>query len=191
MKIKYMLLILTLIVIVGCSGEVTVVNQNGNTDDTTSVDDTTSTDADNIVVVNGDSVDTDTDDDTTDNTDDDTTPVDSTNTSDTDNTTITDPTPAPIIPDHIIEIEEWEINPDDLTIDVGESVTWINKKPTGKRNSGAFLFEIRGECGDMPSAVHMVELLPGEEVTYTFDEVGTCTYKDNLQGEYAAKVRIE
>ena len=88
---------------------------------------------------------------------------------------------------HIIKIEEWEFDPDDITIKVGETVTWVNEKPAGQRNSDAQLLRIRGVCIGFKSG----DFAPGEEFSYTFEEAGECTYRDIYQGNYAGKIVIE
>lgn len=88
---------------------------------------------------------------------------------------------------HIIKIEEWEFDPDEITIKAGETVTWVNEKPTGQRNSDAQLLRIRGPCIGFKSD----DFAPGEEFSYTFEEVGECTYRDIYQGNYAGKITIE
>ncbi len=88
---------------------------------------------------------------------------------------------------HIIKIEEWKFDPARLTIQVGDTVTWINEKPEGQRNSNSQLWRIRGECTGLKSQT----FAPGEELSFTFEEAGECTYRDIYHGNYAGKIIIE
>jgi plastocyanin len=166
MKLKIIFAILLILFLIGCTGELEVVVGPDDTANDTVVDDTTVDDTTDGTIVD----DTTTDDTTIDNTT-------------LDNTTIID-----VEGDYFIEVLEYSLVPKKQTIAVGDTVTWVNSKPEGQRNSKAQLWRIRGVC---PVEFKSPYFYPGETYSYTFEEAGECHYREILQGNYAGTIIIE
>ena len=71
----------------------------------------------------------------------------------------------------IVEISKLGFSPEKLTVNVGDEVTWINKR----EKLDAFVIGLR-EINGMKSPF----LQPGDEFSWTFDNIGKFTYSDGI-----------
>jgi len=76
---------------------------------------------------------------------------------------------------HTIEIINYNFVPEELTINVGDTVTWVNKDTlTVGENTDYRVHVVAGHYGKFRSP----RLLVGDTYSYTFAEAGTYTYTD-------------
>lgn len=89
--------------------------------------------------------------------------------------------------ENLVEVQSLGFSPKDITVKVGESVTWINQDT---------------ESHQVNSAVHPTHLLypplntvgllnPGEKKSLSFPKVGTYKYHDHLNPSLTGSVTVE
>lgn len=86
---------------------------------------------------------------------------------------------ATMAADHEIVIADYRFTPPEITIQTGDTVTWINQE---KRTSHSILFTASGEESD--------RLFPGEHWSRTFQEAGDFEYRCGPHAEMRGTVTV-
>lgn len=165
MKIKTVLTLLLILFLLGCStqetdtdADATDTTPNDTVPDTTpATDDTTDTGTD-------------------------TTPNDTQASADED----TAPEPVPEETTHVIEINNTDFIPEEITIEAGDTVVFKNVR-SGRFEDALILGASYSDCRDMESPTFG----PGEEFSYTFEEPGKCVFIDAIITTIAGEIIIE
>lgn len=110
---------------------------------------------------------------------------------------IQQPTPEPNSDEYTVEITSEGFNPSTITVEAGETVTWVNKNSVAHWVASANhpdhkVYPESGGCiGSKFDACRGIE--PGESWSFTFNQKGSWGYHDhiNFKAPFFGKVIVE
>ena len=90
----------------------------------------------------------------------------------------TTPPPTSVSPDHQVIIDDLAFNPQEITIKVGDTVTWTNKGSTSHTVTSwnTWIDENLVENTIVGETWDSGDIEPGESYSRTFDQLGTYDY---------------